>query len=302
MNVIATLPLRVNFKKQIVDSIAIDEIRINTINPLAKPPKETLEQVMALCPDKKIWIDLKCRQLRIDQFSHVPSDFVLLNHKIKVPTPTPIHFDDHNVGEIASIVDGNKLILAYSPHKIVGKGQPVNILNPNLEIEGFFVPTDLEYIQAAKELGIHNYLLSFVEKGEDIDALLALDPEANIIAKIESKRGLDFVVKEYVRYNQQVKLMAARDDLYINMGNNKEDIINALRLIIQMDCGAIVASKILTSFTKSSVPDIHDMTDLEWLRSIGYRNMMLCDNVCEEYECFQRASDFIIKHIKNIRS
>ena len=292
MKVIATLPLRVNFKKQIVDSDVVDEIRINTINPLALSAKETLQQVMQLCPDKKIWIDLKCRQLRIDQFTHVPSDFVMLNHKVKVPTPTLIHFDDHNIGEIASIVDGNKLILSYSPHKIVGKGQPVNILNPHLEIEGFFVPTDLAYIQAAKELGIHNYMLSFVEKSEDIDALLALDPDAKIIAKIESKRGLAFVSKEYPKYISRVQLMAARDDLYINMGDNKFDIINALRLIIQMDPEAIAASKIMTSLITAPVPDIHDIMDVEWLKSVGYKNFMFCDKVCEDHDGFTRVSTF----------
>ena len=44
----------------------------------------------------------------------------------------------------------------------------------NLQIKGFLTPEDKEYIEAAKRLGIHDYMLSFVEEEGDMQEVLVL--------------------------------------------------------------------------------------------------------------------------------
>jgi hypothetical protein len=262
--------------------------------PILKSEKETLQEMLEIAGAKPLWVDLKCRQLRITSFGDPCYELVELSHKVKVNLPCEVFFKDC-VGLATHIIGGNKLVLETRPDYIVGKGQPINILDESLQIEGFLTESDKRWIEAGKALNFHNYMLSFVEKANDIQELRQIDPQAVAVLKIESKRGMRFVYDHWDGIDKaRLSLMAARDDLYINMGGCKASILRCLEYLIFADPNAIAASRIMTSLEKKSEPDMQDFSDLQMLRLMGYKNFMLSDGLCCNPESFRAA----IRHIK----
>ena len=128
-------------------------------------------------------------------------------------------------------------------------------------------------IESSKE-GLNDYMASFVESEDDLKEILSFNKQANIISKIESVNGLDFI--NNIDYS--LSLMAARDDLYIETKMNKS-MLKALRDIISKDRNAICASKIFSSLEKSDIPSLSDYEDIELMLLYGYRNFMIQDDV-----------------------
>jgi pyruvate kinase len=273
--IIATLPPYVDHRSAIIAHPAVDELRFNTASPLAERRRDTLMRLKRECGDKRLWIDLKGRQLRIAKFAYLPYAYVELTHRIRVITPTEVRFRDC-VSRIVEVVDGNKLILDGRPVRVVGEGEPINILDPSLEVDGYLTESDREYVEEAARLGLHDFMLSFAERDGDVEELRAIDPKARIVAKIESMRGLDWMLDR----PRGVHLMAARDDLYVNMGDEPGAIIEALREIRASDHKAIVASRLLESLEQSPRPSLTDITDVRHMWDLGYRAFMLSDSVC----------------------
>jgi pyruvate kinase len=108
-----------------------------------------------------------------------------------------------------------------------------------------------------------------------------------LILKIESKRGLDFVAKEFVK-DERTRLMAARGDLYVEI-DRPHQILEAMKLIIEKDRKALAGSRMLLSVARSPVPEACDFSELAWLYDIGYRSMLLCDEICLKQELLSRA-------------
>ena len=288
---IATVPPYARHLGEIASHPLIGGLRLNTIMPIGESKYEILEKLLHNSNGKKVWVDLKARQLRITKFAYLPYAFVELSHKISVNLPAKIYFKDC-VSEIVKIIDGNKLILSKRPYRVVGNGEPVNIIDPSFKVEGFLTNDDKEYINAFKQLGQHNYLLSFFENANDAKELLDIDSEAQIVAKIESRRGMDYVQNEYLP-TSGIGLMAARDDLYINMGYS--DMHDALKTIIKKDINAVAASKIVTSLEKSQQVSMQDISDIKWLVETGYSNFMLSDGLCFQQETFNNAMKILSK-------
>ena len=132
-------------------------------------------------------------------------------------------------------------------------------------------------------------MASFVESFEDLAQIIQFLPKASIISKIESLQGMQFI-KQYPIQG----LMSARDDLYIQTGQNYQ-MLNHLRDIISIDPNAICASKIFLSLEKRSKIDFADFADLELMYQMGYRTFMLCDNICNYrlIEAIKGWEDFI---------
>ena len=125
--------------------------------------------------------------------------------------------------------------------------------------------------------GFNDYMASFVEGYGDLNEIISLNNKANIVSKIESLKGIKFILENDIYFN----LMAARDDLFINGGCSYE-VINYLKNIISKDKNAICASKIFSSLCKSGLFSMSDFTDLEFMYMLGYRNFMLQDDVKDE--------------------
>ncbi len=266
------------------------------------PDEQTLEQVLKHAKQeagtKDVWVDLKCSQLRISDYNvdilqNAEVHYITLSHNIQVNCPTELWIDDgHYVGNIAEVVKGNTLVVPSSVDKEKGlplpkrgqigirPGMSVNIVDPSLTIEGYLTEKDKRYIEAAKNIGIHNYMLSYVERESDITSLLELDPEARIIAKIESKKGLSFVRDVYPKYRDTVTLMAARGDMYVEV-DRPDQIIDGCEQIIEADPDAVMASRIFESLKNvEEMPHCQDMFDVYSGMQMGYKHFMMGDDIC----------------------
>ncbi|MFA6461900.1 MAG: hypothetical protein WCV90_06555 [Candidatus Woesearchaeota archaeon] len=326
MKAIVTIPPYAPYLKSIAEHPIVEGFRLNTVMPLKESLEDALLRIKDCAGDKPVWIDLKCRQIRINrgefydspkeptiievdgkkivldpsnpksygQLRTPPWSVIEIDHEIELDTSKPVkcYFNDGHQSAYIVKVDGNKLIMLDGPQRVVGGGESINILHPSLKIKGYFTPRDLEYIEAAKKVGMHDYMLSYVEKSSDLSDLLERDPLARPVAKIESQPGLEFVTNDYQDWRSRVRLMAARGDLYVEVGKPHQ-ILQATRQIVDADPRAIAASRILGSLKQGYVPDCSDITDIGYLREIGYKRIMVGDDLCFKEEALFSALNLL---------
>lgn len=277
---IATLPALNNLEKveQVISSPCISEVRFNTGSHTPYTIPETLSLLKDLCNkyNKKLWIDIKGRQLRVAKWADPVYSCIELNHSVEVTYPAKVYFRNGDGCEITHIKGGNKLFVNPLPKYALGAGQSVNIIADNVQIDGYLTDTDTRYLMVCRKLKLPFIMASFVERPEDLWDILKYLPKAEIVSKIESQKGLDFISKDETYLPS---IMAARDDLYLQTGQNMK-MLEHLKLIISKAPNAICASRIFLSLEKGDEVSFADFADLELMYSIGYRNFMLCDNIC----------------------
>jgi pyruvate kinase len=271
---IVTAPPYASFLREVAAHPLVVGLRLNTVMPITGAPAETLERLAAL--GKPLWVDLKGRQLRVVGAALPPFTEVRVSHPMRVPVPADAFFSDGREYARVVAVDGDRLILEESPRRLVGPGESVNIVHPELEIGGTLTVTDHAYLEAMRGLGMRNVMLSFVERTEDVAEVRELLPDVDVVLKIESRRGLDLVHRHGASLG---RLMAARGDLYVEVVQPHR-VVGALREVIAADPAAIVASRLFGSLARSAVPDCADITDAAFLMQLGYRTFMLGDEVC----------------------
>lgn len=302
MDLIATLPLYPKYRMDVISHHLVSALRFNTVTPRDTSVQATVDGLLKAVGSKPLWLDLKARQLRITEFAYLPDSYVTINHKISVKTPCNVYFRDC-VSQLEAVVDGNKLFLTR-PERVVGQGEPINILDGSLMVEGFLTDQDLEYIEAFARRDQHRYMLSFVQSSRDCECLCQLDPQAEIIAKVEDIRGLRFVAEEYPSMTCKPRLMLAADDLYIHLGNDKTGMLDALRRVIAADPSAVAASRILTSLfdpedERPREVALGDLAYLWLLASLGYRTVMLSDEICRVRSVFARVMEVYEQYHEN---
>ena len=289
MSLIATLPPpHLKQIKEVAENSEIDMFRFNTGSRSPLTPYMTIRKILERVPKEKLWIDVKGRQVRIDMWAVPTFGDVVLNRNIKVDLPATIFLRN---GETSQIVElqGKKIYLDPMPRYVIGAGQSVNILGKNFSVLGdYLTDVDKQYIEAGRELGVNKYMLSFLEKGSDIAEVLTIDPGAEICGKIESPAGLE-LIKNGSWSGEKIQLMAARDDLFINVGFNAKKMFEAQRLIIKKDSKAIAASRILTSLERDEEVSLSDLSDVYLLREMGYSNFLLSDGLCSNPIAFRKA-------------
>jgi pyruvate kinase len=276
---IVTAPPYAPFLDEVARHPLVCGLRLNTVMPLRGTIAETLQRLAAL--GQPLWVDLKGRQLRVVGAAIPPYTEVRLSHRIRVKTPVDAYFSDGTERVRVVAVDGDRLILEDGPHRLIGPGESLNIVDPSLEIEGTLTETDRAYLAAMRELGLKRVMLSYVQDPADVVQVKELLPEAEIILKIETQRGLDFVRRHGAAHG---RLMAARGDLYVEV-LRPHRVVGALRDIIAADPQAVVASHILDSLGHHPVPASADIGDVAFLLALGYRTCLLGDMIC-----FQRDS------------
>jgi len=293
---IVTMPPYAPFLDKTIAHAVVSGIRLNTMMPTSGSLDDLLGRLgeKTRAAGKTLYLDLKGRQLRVKTFGVPPFTEIELTHAISVRTPVTAYFSNGDEHATVLRVDGNRLIMQEGPRRVVGPGESVNIPDASLEVDGTFTEKDLAYIDAAKRVGLHDYMLSFVETRSDVDALRQLDPCARIIAKIESSKGLS-----YARDNDDpsVRLMGARGDLYIELPM-PHDVIPAMSSIVRKDPTAIAASRILSSLSKSTEPSCADLSDVDSLLRMGYRTLMLGDEICQKEESCLSALN-VLKAMKD---
>ncbi|MFZ5878416.1 MAG: pyruvate kinase [Chloroflexota bacterium] len=274
ISAIVTVPPYANFLDEVARHPLVSGFRLNTVMPLKESRREVLARLSKF--DQPLWVDLKGRQLRVAAPAIPPFSEIKLSHKIKVHTPVDAFFSDGNERARVAAVDGDSLIMEDGPRRMVGPGESVNIIHPSLEIEGSLTETDRAYLAAMQELGLTKVMLSYVEAVADVQEVGDLLPGAEVVLKIESQRGLEFAKRHGSKYG---RLMAARGDLYVEVPHPHQ-VISALRVVINGDKNAIVASRLFDSLAWQPVPVSADITDAAYLLEIGYRTFMLGDQVC----------------------
>ena len=271
---IVTTPPYATFLDEIASHPLVSGFRLNTVMPLRSGPAEALQRLHNY--GQPLWVDLKGRQLRVVGAAIPPYTEVQLSHPVRVETPVDAFFADGNECVRIVAVDGSRLILADGPRRLIGPGESVNIVHPSLKIEGTLTETDRAYLGAMQALGLKQVMLSYVEHPADIEEVRQHLPDAEILLKIETQRGLAYAR----RYGaSQGHLLAGRGDLYVEV-LRPHRIIGALRDIISADPQAIVASRIFDSLAHHPVPISADLGDVAFLLTLGYRTFMLGDAVC----------------------
>ncbi len=240
-----------------------------------------------------LYFDVKGRQLRIEEVHRADDHYELvLNHPIKVVTPTPVLFKagaDHALLERIE-ENGRRLVLSpREPHYNLVAGESLHIRHPSLEVFGpQFTDKELAKIARVKAAGFTKYFLSYVQSKRDVDEFRELvGRDAEVYLKIEDKKGLAYVERDFRKCNE-LSLVAARGDMFVEV-DRPHDILSAVRLIADKDPEACVGSRILLSAIRDSVPSNADLSELAWLYDIGYRRMMLCDELCLKEDLLGRA-------------
>lgn len=230
-----------------------------------------------------LYFDIKGRQLRITEVHPSKERLeISINHPIEVKTPTVVLFKaGADPALLREVRDGNHLIFEGGPKWKVKAGESLCIRCPTLKVKGpIFCDYEIEKIQKVVRGGFNRFFLSYVEDQRDYDEfreIIGFEPDETFL-KIESKAGLKFVSEKFKK-TENVSLCAARGDMYVEL-DKPHEILGACKLIAQKDPDALVGSRILLSVVNSPVPECHDFSDMAWLYDVGYRRMMLCDELC----------------------
>jgi hypothetical protein len=284
---IVTAPPYADFLDEVAQHPLVCGFRLNTVMPLRGGPVEALTRLQRL--GRPLWVDLKGRQLRVVGAAIPPYTEVRLSHRIRVKTLVDAFFSDGTECVRVAAVDGDRLILADGPRRLIGPGESVNIVHPSLEIEGTLTETDRTYLTAMHELGLKQVMLSYVESPADVEEVRQLLPEADLILKIETERGLAFARQHGAAHG---RLMAGRGDLYVEV-LRPHRLVSALRDLITADPEAIVASRLFDSLAYDPVPASADIGDVAFLLALGYRTFMLGDMVCLQRDSVMEALNLL---------
>jgi pyruvate kinase len=284
---IVTAPPYAPYLDEVAQHSLVCGLRLNTVMPLKSGPAEALVRLSAL--GQPLWVDLKGRQLRVVGAAIPPYTEVHLSHPIRVRTPVDAYFSDGEERVRVAAVDRDRLILEDGPRRLVGPGESVNIVDPSFEVLGTLTETDHAYLAAMKELRLRQVMLSYVESPEDGEEVRTLLPGAEVMLKIESRRGLEFARRHGATQGQ---LMAARGDLYVEV-LYPHQIVGALRTVIQADPDAVVASRLFDSLARHPVPASADIGDVAFLLSLGYRTFLLGDAICFQREPLLEALNLL---------
>jgi pyruvate kinase len=274
VSAIVTIPPYAPFLEEVAAHPLVSGLRLNTVMPIKGSHREILKRLASL--QKPLYVDLKGRQLRVVGSAVPPFTEVIVSHTISVPTPVDAWFSDGREHARIVAVDGNRLILEDGPRRYIGPGESINIPHTGLIIQGSLTETDKRYLEAMKELGLKQVMLSFVEREEDVAEVQALLPGASVIQKIESVRGLDYIRKKGCKAG---RLMAARGDLFVEVPMPHR-ILTALKWVVEADADAILASRLFGSLSRQSSPEASDISDAALMLMLGYKTLMLGDEVC----------------------
>jgi len=270
----------------------ISSIRLNSAMMSMVELDEELERIKNMRIDVPLYYDIKGRQLRVTEF--IPNDEYLdirINHPIQVDTPTPVLFKaGADVALLHEVCEGGfRLKFLGGPKYMVKEGESLHIRDESLVVSGpQFVPVELEKIEKVKAAGFKHWFLSYVESQRDVDQFVEMvGDDAIVNLKIENKAGLAYVANEYKKKPNR-NLVAARGDLYVEV-DRPHEILAAVKMIVDKDPEAIVGSRILLSVITDPVPSCADFHELAWLADIGYKNFMLCDELCLKGDLLNRA-------------
>jgi pyruvate kinase len=277
---------------QFVRDSRVSSIRLNSAMMSMPELDEELTKIEKMKVKTPLYYDIKGRQLRITEVLFNPNYLdIRINHPIEVDTPTVVLFKagaDHALLQKVE-EDGRRLIFLGGPKFNVKDGESIHIRDESLIVKGpQFTDIELEKIKKVKSAGFKHWFLSYVESQTDVDEFIKLvGDDAIVNLKIENKKGIDYVENTFVK-KKNINLVAARGDLYVEV-DKPHEILDVVKLIVNKDPEAIVGSRLLLSVITDPVPSCADFHELAWLTDIGYKNFLLCDELCLHGNLLNRA-------------
>lgn len=258
-------------------------IRLNSAMMSNPELDKELELVKAMPGTNPLFFDIKGRQLRVTEV--IPNKDHLdlhLNHPIECRQGVVVLF---KAGADYAILDhledgGQRMVFKGGPHYKVKEGESLHIRDKSLKVKGDqFTEQELVKIEKVKAAGFTKYFLSYVENQADVDQFRELvGKDSEVWLKIENIPGMHYAISKFQKQDN-LTLVAARGDLFVEL-EKPHHMIDALRALIDVDPMACVGSRILLSVIESPVPSCADLCEIAWLHEIGYRRMMLCDELC----------------------
>lgn len=269
----------------------VDSVRLNTAM-VGVPELDSKFKQAVNSSAASLYFDIKGKQLRVTEvFAYEHHLEIEINHPIKVKTPTIVLFKAGEDYALLKEAKGNRLIFEGGPKWMINPGESLHIREPDLQVEGpTFLPAEKEKIEIARQAGFTKFFLSYVQSQDDVDEFRELVGEdSEVVLKIEDKWGMQYV-HDFDRKAtpENIWLMAAMGDLYVEV-DRPHHIIKALKDIIQMDPLAGAGSRMLLSIAAGPVPSAADFMQLAWLKEIGYKKMMLCDEICLRRDFLESA-------------
>jgi hypothetical protein len=247
-----------------------------------------------------LWFDAKGRQLRVEEAIYYKDHLELvMNHEITgLVLPHPIIFKAGEDWAMVEKIDGKHLVLRADgyPKYRVKPGDPVHFRNINMVVKGpLFTDDEKNKIETVVKTGAKNWYLSYVESERDVQEFQELvGSDARLILKIENRQGLQYVARDFMKHHGKddgnIRLACARGDLYVEV-EQPHHIVEAQKLIIRNDPYALVGSRMLLSLFSNNVPSCSDINELALLKSMGYKNFLLCDDLCKKGSALHRAVD-----------
>ena len=279
-----------HFEETIKDQ-RVDGIRLN--GPITFSLERIAEDVNhAVDLDlSKLYFDIKARQVRVIEVRPYKDHLELkVNHKIRAKKfPLTVLFKDGT--DYATLVDikDDVLIFEGGPKNEIVPCEPVYIRPPEFIIQDNIISDyEAKRIEIARDYGINHFMLSYVENENDIvDLREHIGNNASVVAKIESRKGLEYVANRFKK-TDGLSLMLARGDLYVEL-DKPHEIIGATKSLIEKDPEAMVGSRILHSLRNTPIPECADFSELAWLYHLGYRRFLLCDELCLKKELLARS-------------
>jgi pyruvate kinase len=285
--------------KRFAQDDRLGAIRINSAMMFAEEMEGELSTALSVPNSVPTYFDLKGRQLRIRAAHKFDTHYELeLNHPIFVDTPTSVLFKggtqeamlfkiqpgkEPNSPQRLIVVPDGRLDVLIPGESLILRDESFKVL------DDFFPDYEIERIKLVASRGWTKYVLSYVESQRDIDMFREyVGNDVEVVAKIESRKGLEWVARGGFKPKDNLRLMTARGDLYLEL-TKPHEMLDAQRLIIEKDPRAVVGSRILLTCCKGPVPEANDFSELAWLYDIGYRTMMLCDDLCIDETLLARA-------------
>lgn len=308
---IATLPVlagsdSIALAEKIISHPLVGDVRYNTGGSSPYSPRKITEILasMAKAYRKELYIDLEGRQVRVAKWSLQSRGSVVLNHDFELELPGIINFRGCGWFKIIGAKPEQRKIYIEpkrsKAENFFGESQSVNVVAKKFVVKGNLGGSDLAFMKAACRYGVDHFMLSFVESRQDIAnfyrqhlklarTFSEMIPKPELILKIESRKGIELVRSWSADDYPECRLMAARDDLFLSMVNEREKYLGALQLIIEKDPQAIVASRLMSGLLEANEEMTSgDMADLALMSRFGYKHFMLSDSMSR---CFDIAME-----------
>lgn len=143
----------------------------------------------------------------------------------------------------------------------VVRGRPGVILPPGRLTLSSPTPADLELLTVVSRAGVDAVAISFVRQAEDIDTARSVQPDAMLIAKIETPEAVDALPGIIAAADG---VMVARGDLGLRCA--LEDVPHHQKRIIRMGVAfgrpVITATQMLESMIQAPTPTRAEVTDI----------------------------------------